>query len=450
MSKVQKQSIILVDDDEDLLEEIAENLQLAGHKVVTFQDPSDALEKIAPEHNGIIISDVRMPKMDGHALLDAAQKIDADIPFIMITGHGQVAQATAALKSGAYDFLEKPVDPDQLLAVVGRALEKRQLFLENRRFKSLLHSNELDIRIGGISHSVQQLRQQVAMLAPLDVDMVIKGETGTGKDLVARCLHDFSKRKDAPFVAVNCGALPANLVDSAFFGHERGAFTGAETKHIGYFEAANSGTLFLDELESMPISFQALLLRVLETREVTRLGSGKSQKLDFRVVAAVKGELSELVSANKLRSDLMYRLNVASLDLPSIRERPQDIELLFCRFLEAAASLHDRPVPELSASVRRKISGYHWPGNVREIKNAAERFVIGLPLMFDETAEAASFVSIQGLDEALDIFEKSKIEAALRQTKGAVGEAATLLHVPRKKLYLRMKKHGISKQFLSD
>jgi two-component system C4-dicarboxylate transport response regulator DctD len=450
MKKRQKQEIILVDDDTDLLEEIAENLELANHAVTTFSDPTVALEHINQGHDGIIISDVRMPNLDGHALLDAVQKIDRDIPFVMITGHGQVTQATTAMKAGAYDFLEKPIDPDQLHAVVGRALEKRNLHLQNERFKSLLSTGDLEAKIIGTSKQAQQLRQQVSVLASLHVDLIIKGETGTGKDLVARCLHEHSPRKDGPFVAVNCGALPASLIDSAFFGHERGAFTGAEGSHKGYFEVADGGTLFLDELESMPIAFQALLLRVLETREVTRLGSSQVIKLDFRVVAAIKGELSELVDENRLRSDLMYRLNVAALDLPDLAERKQDIEMLFSRFAEVAAVTHDRPVPDLDEKTRRLIKLHNWPGNIRELKNAAERFVIGLPFDFIERPTGRDGSPEQGLDAALASFEKQRIQDALNQSDGVIGEAASLLCIPRKKLYLRMKKHGISKQFLSD
>lgn len=443
-----QQTVVLVDDDLDLLEEIAENLELAGNNVETYSDPVVAKNSIEKDLNIVVISDVRMPKMDGHALLDAVREIDPDIPFIMITGHGQVAQATAAMKAGAYDFLEKPIDPNQLAVVVGRALEKRSLHLQNKKLKALLNSDQLEAQIIGNSEPAKQLRQQVATLASLEVDLIIKGETGSGKDLVARCLHENSARKPHPFVAVNCGALPANLVDSAFFGHERGAFTGADTSHIGYFEAADGGTLFLDELESMPMPFQAILLRVLETREVTRLGGAKTKKLNFRVVAAVKGELSALVAAQKLRADLMYRLNVASIELAPLKQRKPDIELLFCRFAEAAAAFHNRPVPTISDQLQRKLLAYEWPGNIRELKNTAERFVIGLPLAFASNGHGNT-ISATGLDEAIEAFEKQKIEEALRQTAGAIGEAASLLDIPRKKLYLRMRKYGISKHFSS-
>jgi two-component system C4-dicarboxylate transport response regulator DctD len=278
------------------------------------------------------------------------------------------------------------------------------------------------------------------------VDLVLKGETGAGKDMVARALHDFSGRKNGPFVAVNCGALPENLVDSAFFGHERGAFTGAEAQHKGYFEAADGGTLFLDELESMPLNFQTRLLRVLENREITRLGSDKKFKLNFRVVAAVKGALDKHVKAGVLRSDLVFRLNVGALEIPALRERRQDIEQLFIHFAERAAVIHNRPVPALRDNLRAQISRYDWPGNVRELKNAAERFVIGLPLNFQTTAQDED-ISIGALDEAVDDFEKAYILKALRQAGGAVGVAAELLNIPRKKLYLRMKKHKIDKNY---
>ncbi len=435
MSTAQKQQVMLIDDDQDLLEEIADTLELEGHNVVTYARADLALPHITSQFNGVIVCDIRMPKMTGLELLDHCTQLDSKLPIIMITGHGQVAEATMAMKAGAYDFLEKPVAPDRLLTTLSRALERRQLALEVRALKGMVGENDLSSRIVGNAPETNQLREQVAALTDLNVDLIVRGETGTGKDVVARALHDLSPRKAGPFVAVNCAALPETLVDSAFFGHERGAFTGADQVHVGYFEAANGGTLFLDELESMPLSFQVRLLRVLENREVTRLGSQKSLPLDLRVVAAVKGELDDLVEESKLRADLVYRLNIASLEIPPLRARRPDIELLFMHFCERAAALHHRTVPVLNDELRARLSRHNWPGNVRELKNTAERFVIGMPLNWSKAEPDVSQPTIvdAGLDEAVGQFEKSYIEAAIAACDGNITQTAALLDVPRKK-----------------
>lgn len=449
MNRTLKQHIMLIDDDQDLLEEIADTLELAGHQVMSFERADLALPHITSQFNGVIVCDIRMPKMNGLELLDHAINLDPELPVIMITGHGQVAEATMAMKAGAYDFLEKPVAPERLLATLSRALEKRQLAQEVRALKGRVGEDQLSSRLIGNAKSTQQLREQVATLTPLNVDLIVRGETGSGKDVVARALHDLGPRGQGPFVAVNCAALPETLVDSAFFGHEKGAFTGADQVHVGYFEAANGGTLFLDELESMPLNFQVRLLRVLENREITRLGGSKNIKLDMRVVAAVKGELDQLVKAEKLRADLVYRLNIASIDIPPLRARKSDVELLFMHFCERAASLHQREVPQLSTPLRHNLTRYDWPGNVRELKNAAERFVIGLPLQWSKEPlqnQGAELGDLP-LDDAVGAFEKSYIEQALTHHGGNVTQTAEALGVPRKKLYLRMKKYNLDKAY---
>lgn len=447
MSTAQEQQVMLIDDDQDLLEEIADTLELEGHKVVTYGRADLALPHITSQFNGVVVCDIRMPKMTGLELLDHCTRLDSKLPIIMITGHGQVAEATMAMKAGAYDFLEKPVAPERLLATLSRALERRQLALEVRALKNMVGGNDLSTRIVGNAAETNQLRDQVAALTDLNVDLIVRGETGTGKDVVARALHDLGPRKAGPFLAVNCAALPETLVDSAFFGHERGAFTGADQVHVGYFEAANGGTLFLDELESMPLTFQVRLLRVLENREVTRLGSQKNLPLDLRVVAAVKGELDELVEESKLRADLVYRLNIASLEIPPLRARRGDIDLLFMHFCERAAALHHRNIPSLNDALRAQLNRYSWPGNVRELKNTAERFVIGMPLTFGkQEPDAAQPNRVDaGLDDAVGQFEKSYIEAAIAACDGNITQTAALLDIPRKKLYLRMKKYQIEK-----
>ena len=444
------QKVVLIDDDKDLLEEIEDNLTLSGFSVEAFTDPTLALGKLNPRFDGVVLSDLRMPKISGQELLDKTIDIDPDIPFVMITGHGQVQQATAAMKAGAYDFLEKPIEPELLQAVIKRALEKRSLHL---KLRSLLESSDdsgLDAQLVGDAPQMIELREQIRILSPLDVDLVLLGETGSGKDQVARCLHSNSNSSDGPFIAVNCGALPENLVDGAFFGHERGAFTGAEERRRGYFEQADGGTLFLDELESMPLAFQTRLLRVLETREFMRLGGDNSIRSQFRVVAAVKGDLDQLVRDGFLRADLVFRLNIASLTIPPLRERLTDIPLLFSLFVEKSALKHNKHAPTIKSGLLDQLSRYQWPGNVRELKNCAERFAIGLPISFAPSNRRETQGSFEQLDEAVNEFERQHIIEALRKTNGAIGAAADLLGVPRKKLYLRMQKHEIERQFASE
>lgn len=444
-----QQPIFFIDDDLDLLEEIADSFRLEGYPVSAFCHAEDALKELTDDWPGIIVSDVRMAGLNGHQFLGEVQQIDPDIPFIMITGYGEIKEAISAVKTGAYDFLEKPVDLETLSQTINHAHEQRTLVLEKRKLRAGAPDNDnLAEKFIGRSEAAIEVRKHISALAAIDIDLLVTGETGTGKDIVASCLHGFSIRKNGPFVAVNCGALPDTLVDSAFFGHERGAFTGAESRHLGYFERAHQGTLFLDELESMPLELQARLLRILETRSVERLGSNSApKKIDMRVIAAVKGDLEELVSAGRLRSDLVYRLNVASISLPPLRERKQDINLLFLHFCWQAAATHNLEFTEPSPRLLEKIRAQAWPGNVRELRNFAERFVVGLSPQLDNPQSTAADASGESnLDEALSAFERNFIAEQLEKTGGGISSAAELMEIPRKRLYLRMKKYGLLKE----
>src|SRR5450830_866862 len=317
--------VLLVEDDAVVRKGAKQSLELAGLQVTAVATAEEALPYLVPEFAGILLSDIKLPGMDGLKLLDIAVAQDASLPVILVTGHGDVSMAVGAMRRGAYDFIEKPFSADLLVEVCRRALDKRHLVLENMDLRRQLEQRVgIEARIVGRSAVMAKVRQLVLNLAPKSADIIILGETGTGKELIARCLHDFSERRDHPFVAINCGALPESIFESELFGHEEGAFTGAQRQRIGKIEYANGGTLFLDEIESMPLALQVKLLRVLQERQVERLGSNKLISVNFRVIAAAKEDLSVLAEQGKFRPDLYYRLNVASLTLPALRNRRDD------------------------------------------------------------------------------------------------------------------------------
>jgi two-component system, NtrC family, C4-dicarboxylate transport response regulator DctD len=435
-------SIVLIDDEPDVLEALGETFMLEGYPVFRERDPEAALRHCGMQFKGVVVSDLRMPKLDGFALLQRLQQIDPRIPLIIITGHGDVQKAVEAMRLGAFDFVEKPVDPKILLAAVSHALEVRRIVLECRA--KAAHGTEKTIEsiIVGRSRSIEELRMQVLTIAGADVDTLIHGETGTGKELVARCLHDFGPRSAAPFVALNCGALPAEIIASELFGHEAGAFTGAVKKRIGKIEHANGGTLFLDEIESLPLQLQTQFLRTLQERVIERLGSNESIPVDFRVVAATKIDLRQAADDGIFREDLLYRLNVAEVHIPPLRKRIDDVPVLFQYFVEHCAATRGREPPTISTSLLAQLASEPWRGNVRELRNRAERFALGLPFQQSASMETPAPRDTT-LSDQLDGFERAVILRALREAKGNISATARSLGMPRKRLYLRMHKLGI-------
>lgn len=314
--------VLLIDDDPHLRQALSQTLDLAGLKVLALGDAQGVAEKIEKDWPGVVVSDIRMPGIDGLELLRQLRERDPDLPVLLITGHGDVPLAVQAMRAGAYDFLEKPFPSDQLLDSVRRALGLRRLVLENRSLRlALSDRQQLSARLVGQSPAMQRLREQIGALAATNADVLILGETGAGKEVVARALHDLSARRDGPFVAINAGALAESVVESELFGHEQGAFTGAQKRRIGKFEFANGGTVFLDEIESMSLDVQVKLLRLLQERVVERLGANQLIPLDIRVIAATKEDLRQAADQGRFRADLYYRLNVASLRIPPLRER---------------------------------------------------------------------------------------------------------------------------------
>jgi two-component system C4-dicarboxylate transport response regulator DctD len=390
-----------------------------------------------------------MPGLDGLQFLEKARAIDPDLPVILITGHGDVSMAVEAMRAGAYDFIEKPFAVEDLVDTVGRALDKRRLTMENRQLRhELAVQSQPGPRIIGNAPAVQRLRRMIGQIADTDADVLVTGETGTGKELIARALHENSRRRDHNFVAVNCGAVPENLIESELFGHEAGAFTDARTRRIGKFEHANGGTLFLDEIESMPLKVQVHLLRVLQERAVERLGSNELVPLDLRVVAATKVELREAALQGAFREDLYYRLSVVMIDVPPLRERREDIPLLFQHFVLVAGARYQREPPPPRPEQLRRLMMADWPGNVRELRNAAERYVLlGDSCGYDIEQMVHGGVDrpAMTLPEQLECFERGLIEQQLKANNGSIKDTMAALGLPRKTLYDKMRKYGLDR-----
>ncbi|MBD8573424.1 sigma-54-dependent Fis family transcriptional regulator [Pseudomonas syringae] len=433
-------SVIVVDDEIAIRQAIEPWLTLAGFEVQLHSRAEECLAQLPEHFPGVIISDVRMPGMGGLALLARLQAQDKDLPVILLTGHGDVPMAVQAMREGAYDFLEKPFSPQALLDTLRRALEKRQLILENRRLHEQADArSRLEATLLGVSPSLQTLRRQVLELAGLPVNVLIRGETGSGKELVARCLHDFGPRAGKPFVALNCAAIPEQLFEAELFGHENGAFTGAQGKRIGRLEFADGGTVFLDEIESMPLAQQAKLLRVLQDRQLQRLGSNHSITVDVRIIAATKPDLLDEARAGRFREDLAYRLNVAELRLPALRERREDIALLYQHFTQAAAERLGRPASRPDGAQLGRLLSHDWPGNVRELANVAEREVLGLN-------QSPSEPSGQSLVDQQEAFEAQCLRAALTRHKGDIKAVLNELQLPRRTLNEKMQRHGLVRE----
>ncbi|SEL27713.1 two-component system, NtrC family, C4-dicarboxylate transport response regulator DctD [Atopomonas hussainii] len=437
--------VLLIDDDPDLRRALTQTLELAGFSVESRGSAEGLLAQLDHMDLGVIVSDIRMSGMDGMQLLGALQQRDPALPVILITGHGDIALAVEAMKNGAFDFLEKPFASEQLVDRVKRALEQRALVLENRQLRlQLAEQSGLGARLIGQSAGMQRLRQQLGALAATHADVLILGETGTGKEVVARALHDLSPRRAAPFVAINAGALAESVVESELFGHEPGAFTGANKRRIGKFEFANGGTVFLDEIESMTLEVQVKLLRLLQERAVERVGGNQLIALDIRIIAASKEDLRQAADEGRFRADLYYRLNVAALAIPPLKQRGDDILLLFKHFGQRAAERYQLALPELNAAERAALLGHDWPGNVRELQNCAERFALGLGLVIgSHSAPELPTADGQGLAARVEAFEKALIETELLRGHNSLKAMAEALNIPRKTLHDKLRKHGL-------
>lgn len=438
--------VVLLDDDIHLRTALSQTFDLAGLRVQAYGSAQGILDALPAQWPGVLVTDIRMPGMNGLALLEQLQQFDGQLPVLLITGHGDVPLAVQAMRIGAYDFLQKPFASELLLDSVRRALEVRRLVLENRSLRlALAEQRVLGERLLGHSPSVQRLREQVSALATIQADVLILGETGSGKEVVARALHDLSSRCDAPFVAINAGALAESVIESELFGHESGAFTGAQKRRIGKFEYANGGTVFLDEIESMSLDVQVKLLRLLQERVVERVGSNQLIALDIRVIAASKEDLLAAADAGRFRADLYYRLNVAQINIPALRQRSEDILPLFQHFVSAASEKYTIAEPELTPMTRALLLGHEWPGNVRELQNAAERFALGLDLAISPATQALTLSTDRmPLSEQVDAYERSLIASELLNPHQSLREVAEALQLPRKTLHDKLRKYGLN------
>jgi DNA-binding NtrC family response regulator len=433
-------SVLIVEDDPSVLLGCIQAFELEGIQAQGVASAEAALERILPDFAGVVVSDIRLPGIDGLALLNRLKQCDNSLPVILITGHGDVSLAVRAMQAGAYDFIEKPFSPQRLVDVTRHALEQRRLALEVNALRQQLHNKvTLESRLIGHSPAIAQVRKLIADLADTSANVLVHGETGTGKELVARCLHEASSRHAHPFVALNCGGLTESLFESELFGHEAHAFTGARQQRIGKIEFAAKGTLFFDEIESMPLPQQVKLLRVLQERTLERLGSNTPIAIDCRMIAATKSDLKLLSDAGDFRSDLYYRLNVVSLELPPLRERREDIPMLFEHFLLQAAARYDRVVPTLDTAEQSALLSHDWPGNVRELRNIAERYALGIrnPLA------QSSGESTLSLAQNVEAFERVVIADALRRNDGSLSRASVELKTAKTTLFDKIKKHRL-------
>ena len=437
--------VLLIDDDPHLRLALSQTLDLAGLRVLALDNAQGVAARLGRDWPGVVVSDIRMPGLDGLQLLAQIHERDPELPVLLITGHGDVPLAVQAMRAGAYDFLEKPFASEQLLESVRRALDLRRLVLDNRSLRlALADRQQLDVRLLGRSAVMQRLRDQIAALAATSADVLILGETGAGKEVVARALHDLSARRDGPFVAINAGALAESVVESELFGHEAGAFTGAAKRRIGKFEHASGGTLFLDEIESMSLDVPVKLLRLLQERVVERMGSNQLIPLDIRVIAATKEDLRQAADQGRFRADLYYRLNVAPLKIAPLRERGEDALLLFEHYASAASQRHGLPVVPLSAAQRAQLLRHTWPGNVRELQNTAERFALGLGLGLEVETPGPATGTPGGLSEQVEAFERALIAAELARPHNSLRSLAEALGIPRKTLHDKLRKHGLA------
>jgi DNA-binding NtrC family response regulator len=449
MSPEPRGAILVVDDEPSVRHSLSSWFKKDGYDVGTAENATSALRCLRDRHYEVVLLDIRMPGMDGMELQEQIHRIDPGIAVIMITAFASVETAVRALKQGAFDYVTKPIDPDELSHLVQRAFEQRRLTSENRQLRESLDSGLVGPdAIVGDSPAIRKMRELIEHVAPTDATVLIRGESGTGKELVARAIHAASPRRYFPIVPVNCGALTETLLESELFGHERGAFTGAQFRRKGKIEMSDGGTLFLDEVGAISPKMQIDLLRVLESREVVRVGANRPVAVDFRVLCATNENLETAVAEGRFREDFYYRINVFTIEVPPLRARRTDIPLLANHFLQHFARQMDKRIEAISPGAMSLLTAHDWPGNVRELANAIERaMVVGqppairpedLPLL-RKNGEAA------GGGESLADVERRHIAEVLERTGWNVSRTAELLEVDRATVYNKIKRYGLER-----
>ena len=447
--------ILVLDDEPNILVSLSRALELEGYLVITARNVAEAKHQLAAAAPDLCLFDVKLPDGDGLSLLEGMGDEADRPPVIVMSGHGTIDDAVRALQLGAVDYLEKPIGQDRLLLTVAHTLERVRLKAENAELKARVPDE--DRTMLGRSKIIDALREQIERVAASEGRVLITGENGTGKELIAHAIHAASPRADRPFVSLNCAAVPADLIESELFGHEKGAFTGAVSKKVGKFERADGGTLFLDEVGDMPASMQAKLLRVLQTGELERVGGQQTIRVDVRVLAATNKELPEEIAAGRFREDLYYRLNVVPLHSPPLRDRREDIPLLVERFLSEAAERNQRKTPSLTPGALALLAAHDYPGNVRELRNLVERIVIlappGLTTLdegdirdFVPSRTAGSPVGYEPgkrLSELVSEAERAIVVGALRAHNDVVADTARALGVERSNFHKKLKALGL-------
>ena len=440
--------VLIVDDEEGIRESLSGILEDEGYRVVSAGTGEDALRMIQEQTPDLVILDVWLPKMDGIQALQEIKSLKRDIPVIMISGHGNIEVAVKATRMGAYDFLEKPLSLERVLLSSRRALERSALERENRELRENLTRKWKFI---GESPSMKDLRGQIEMATQSNSRVLITGESGSGKELVARLLHGMGSRADKPFVEVNCAAMPHELIESELFGHEKGSFTGAFEKKKGKFELADKGTLFLDEIGDMSLQTQAKVLRVIETQEFQRVGGSANIKVDVRIISATNKDLEEEVKKGNFREDLFFRLNVIPISVPPLRERREDIPLLVEYFVQSIAEDYGQPLKKITPEAMKSLEEHSWPGNIRELRNLIERLVIMTPstvitakdFALTGRHEGSDYFTCRTLKEARESFEKDFIAKKLEENNWNVSKTAEILDIERSNLHRKIKTYNI-------
>ena len=445
--------VLLIEDELSVRLGITYTLEGARYVVKTVENGADGIRLFENEDFDIVITDLRLPGPDGIEILKFVKSISPDTGVIVVTAFADVKTAVEAMKEGAYDYISKPFDPEELLIVLDRFIKHRGLELENIRLKEEIKEKKQFESIVGVSPVMQAIFEKIGVIAKTDSSVMIYGESGTGKELVANAIHNLSPRKDKPFIKINCAAIPETLLESEMFGHEKGTFTGATQRRKGKFESADGGTIFFDEIGDMPLSLQAKLLRVLESHTFERLGGNESLTVNVRTICATRKNLKDDVKANKFREDLYYRINVLPITLPPLRERKEDIPLLIEHFIEIFSKKAGRTSPTLSPAAINRIMMYEYPGNVRELRHAVEMAVtyckgdiIGfncLPaeLKGNEIDRAILTREDLSLTERMRAFEKEIIAYALEETSGRKKEAAKKLKISRETLWRKLREY---------
>jgi two-component system nitrogen regulation response regulator NtrX len=439
--------VLVVDDEEGIRETLSGIFEDEGYSIVTANSGEEALDLLKEHSPDLVLLDIWLPGIDGIQTLEDIKALRPDLPVIMISGHGNIEIAVKATRSGAYDFLEKPLSLERVLLVSKRALERRTLEIENKALRKDLTKK---YRLIGASSKMELLREQITMAAQSNSRVLVMGESGSGKELVARLLHENSKSAGKPFIEVNCAAIPQELIESELFGHEKGSFTGAFESKKGKFELADGGTLFLDEVGDMSPSAQAKVLRVIETQEFQKVGGSKNIKVDVRIISATNKDLREEVKKGTFREDLLYRLNVIPIVVPPLRERKEDIPALVDHFLESIAVEYGKKPKKIAPEALKMLEAYDWPGNIRELRNMIERLVIMTPsdtitpkdLLIAEQSRQ-DYLSYKTLKEARDAFEKDFITKRLEENNWNISKTAEILQMERSNLHKKIKAYNI-------